>query len=162
MSDLLSSPSATGALSEPDTTLVMTRHYNAPRERVFDALTDPAQITSWFAPTGKHCDEVIADPQPGGGYSIAFTDRDGDGHKVAGHYEVVKPPSLLVFTWAWVEGSGPRDETQVTMELEEEDGGTRFTLTHRRFADSHIRDLHNKGWGPCLDHLGRLVEAAAP
>lgn len=80
----------------------------------------------------------------------------GETHTTTGVYKEILPPQRLVFTWGW---EGPdREETEVTIELKEKDGGTELTLTHARFASTESRDKHQHGWDGCLDNLSRFLE----
>ncbi|HWB60279.1 MAG TPA: SRPBCC domain-containing protein, partial [Chthoniobacteraceae bacterium] len=63
------------------------------------------------------------------------------------------------FTWAW--SDNPRDggdETTVTVDLVEVQGGTQLTLTHEGFATVESRDAHNDGWTGTLVKLESLAE----
>ncbi len=42
-----------------DTTMVLARRFNAAREDVFCAWTDPAKLKQWFAPSDKHSTVII-------------------------------------------------------------------------------------------------------
>jgi uncharacterized protein YndB with AHSA1/START domain len=56
-----------------------------------------------------------------------------------------------VHTWQWRDSAL---ETLVTIDLDPvDDGETLLRLTHARFPDTELRDLHKGGWGACLDSL---------
>jgi len=75
---------------------------------------------------------------------------------VSGTYVEVQPPSRLVYTWQW----GHReDETLVTVEFNDRDGGTELVLTHERFRDEPDVTLHGEGWDGCFTRLGELLAA---
>jgi uncharacterized protein YndB with AHSA1/START domain len=61
----------------------------------------------------------------------------------------------LVYTWAWE--STPERESLVTVEFKPSGEGTKFLLTHQRFADTEARDRYQHGWNGCLERLGRYV-----
>src|SRR4051812_8351022 len=80
----------------------ITRRYDAPPERVWQAWTDPRALSSWFGPAGvQSVTQADLDPRPGGRYTIAFTTPDGEENRVSGQYEEVAPHRRLSFTWAW-------------------------------------------------------------
>jgi uncharacterized protein YndB with AHSA1/START domain len=81
----------------------------------------------------------------------------GNVHYVGGVYREVVPPSRLVFTWAW-EKNPERGETLVTVELFEQDGGTRLVLTHELFPSIEVRDSHKAGWCGGLDKMVKIFE----
>jgi len=72
----------------------------APPERVFQALTDPNQMTRWWGQSGMYrITEWKADLRPGGKWSSVGVDADGTSFRVDGEYLEVDPPRLLVHTW---------------------------------------------------------------
>src|SRR5262249_55622945 len=89
-----------------DTTLTITRTFNAKPEAVFKPWTDPQALMRWFAPSDDFTTPVAeVDPRVGGRYRIQMKDPAGQFHTVRGTYREVTPPARLVFTWTWEEGS---------------------------------------------------------
>ena len=140
--------------------LSIRRTLAAPVDRVFHAWTDPAALRHWFA-SGETYECLIAetDLRVGGRYRLGMRSPDGEENYVGGEYREIDPDRRLVFTWAWE--STPERESRVTVEVRPEGDGTLLVLTHERFADEAIRDLHHKGWTGCLDMLTRFLEAPA-
>lgn len=85
-------------------TLTLTEILAAPRDRVYQAWTDVAQIRRWFAPGDMRVPEAIADDRPGGRYRIVMERPDGQQHIATGEYHDVVPNERLSFSWRW-EGS---------------------------------------------------------
>jgi uncharacterized protein YndB with AHSA1/START domain len=56
-----------------DREIVLTRVIAAPRERVFQAWTDPAQIVQWFGPDGFQVESLECDIRPGGRWRFVYT-----------------------------------------------------------------------------------------
>jgi len=67
-------PRATWAL---DREIVLSRVIAAPRERVFQAWTDPKQIVQWFGPEGFKVESLECDIRVGGRWRFIFTGPDG-------------------------------------------------------------------------------------
>jgi uncharacterized protein YndB with AHSA1/START domain len=82
-------------------TLWMSRRFNAPRERVFRALTDARQLARWWGPKGFTVPDLALDVRPGGAWRTTVRSPDGQDHIVSGVYRDIMPPSRLVFTWGW-------------------------------------------------------------
>lgn len=107
-------------------TIVIEREFDAPRERVFAALTDPELIPRWWGldETETVVDEM--DLRPGGRWR--FVERDPDGSERAalrGVYREVTPPERLAQTFEY-EGM-PGHVSVEEMNLEEvADGRTRI------------------------------------
>ncbi len=143
--------------------LRLTRRFAAPRERVFDAWTDPELLRTWWAALqGWETSVAEVDLRPRGRYRLSMRDPGSDAeYTVAGEYVEVRRPERLVYTWTWEGGaeimSGSED-TLVEVVFVPDGDGTEVVLTHSRFADDRIRDLHGEGWGGCLDNLARVLE----
>lgn len=57
--------------------IVLTRVIAAPRARVFQAWTDPAQIAQWFGPEGFQVETLECDLREGGRWRFVYTGPDG-------------------------------------------------------------------------------------
>jgi uncharacterized protein YndB with AHSA1/START domain len=135
----------------------------APRERVFQAWTDPKQIQQWFVPCGNGDHKATTakcDPRVGGKYRIQTQKADGEYFTASGTYREVKPPEKLVFTWGWEkDGSGDEygelepDETLVTIEFLAKGTDTLVVFTHEKFASTESRDRHQEGWTRILENF---------
>jgi uncharacterized protein YndB with AHSA1/START domain len=140
----------------------MTRRYAASPERVFDAWTDPALLRRWWAALqGWKTAAADVELRPGGRYRLSMRDPEaGEEYAVGGQYVEIRRPEHLTYTWTW-EGDAEimrgSERTLVEVEFAADGDGTEVRLTHRRFADERIRDLHGEGWAGCLDNLGRVV-----
>lgn len=142
--------------------LRLTRRFAAPRERVFDAWTDPLLLSRWWAALqGWETSRAEVDLRPQGRYLLSMHDgASGAVHTVVGEYVEVRRPERLSYTWTWdgePEEMRGSEHTLVLVEFAEEGDGTRVDLTHGGFADERIRDLHGEGWTGCLDKLERRV-----
>jgi uncharacterized protein YndB with AHSA1/START domain len=142
--------------------LRVSRRFAAPRERVFDAWTNPRVLERWWAAADTWTDpSAEIDLRPGGRYRLSMRDASsGTVETVGGEYTEVRPPERLAYTWTWegdpalMRGS---ERTLVVVDFLDAGGATEVVLTHRGFADGGIRDLHEAGWGGCLDSLERKV-----
>jgi uncharacterized protein YndB with AHSA1/START domain len=131
--------------------LRVSRFIAAKREQVFQAWTTPALMRQWFCPRDMIAPHAEADPRVGGGYKVQMKNNKGELHTTYGVYRQIIPNEKLVFTWGW---EGPeRQETLVTVELRDKDGGTELVLTHERFATQESADMHAQGWRGCLENL---------
>ncbi|MBX7166595.1 MAG: SRPBCC domain-containing protein [Pirellulales bacterium] len=138
--------------------LVLHRTLRAPRERVFRAWTDPQQLSQWFAPAPDMDHPIMeVDFRVGGRYRIGMQRPGAPLYIVAGEYREISPPRRLVFTWQWQNEGSLRDETLVTVELLDHDGGTRLVLTHELLPTEIDRTKHGEGWTGCLDRLERFL-----
>src|SRR5512144_2317401 len=85
-------PAASPATPGP---LTLTRTFDAPRERLFEAWTDPAHVAPWWGPecfTNPVCE---LDPRSGGAIRIDMRAPDGTVYPMAGVYREITAPSRL-------------------------------------------------------------------
>jgi uncharacterized protein YndB with AHSA1/START domain len=138
--------------------LVLRRTYAAPRQRVFDAWTNPELAAKFLGPPDVAVPKIDMDVRTGGSYRIAMLRPDGETWYVGGIYRDVRPPERLSMTWTWEEDK-PEDvhETLLTLEFNERDGGTELVLTHEQFATVESRDGHEKGWSGILEQLAAVL-----
>jgi uncharacterized protein YndB with AHSA1/START domain len=106
-----------------DGDLVYERIFDAPRELVWQANTDPELIPLWWGPR-RHRTRVDAmDVRPGGKWRFVSVDDDGNEFAFYGEYLEVEPPERIKWTFMFdVEGVGPQGGPE-TLTLEEADGG---------------------------------------
>ncbi|MEJ7762159.1 MAG: SRPBCC domain-containing protein [Thermomicrobiales bacterium] len=146
------------AVTTPDR-IETERNLPVPIERVWAALTDPAELCRWFGETAE------VDLSPGGAMYLGFG-ADGDAHCVV---ETVEPPSRFAFRWE-AEGSAALDlpvtpMTLVEFFLDPIPGGTRLRLVESGFAalpESIRRSAHEGnigGWQHELDELVAMVSS---
>jgi uncharacterized protein YndB with AHSA1/START domain len=139
------------------TELSLTRIIRAPREKVFAAWTDPELLKQWWGPGPVTCPEAHIDLREGGAYRLANLQPDGSITWISGHFERVRAPEELVYTWNV--SIVPGEPTLVRVRFLPHADGTEMTLTHERFAIEAVREMHIEGWGGCLDKLEKLLAA---
>lgn len=144
-----------GLASRPSLTL--KRRIDAIPEKVFAAWTDPEKIAHWFGPSQVKAGSVRAeiDLRVGGRYRISFESGDGEYFQVDGVYRELTPNARIAFSWAWY--TTPERESQVTVSLQPDGGGTLLTLHHEQFSDEAARDGHARGWTELLGKLEKYL-----
>jgi uncharacterized protein YndB with AHSA1/START domain len=137
--------------------IVQQMRIDAPAERVFDALTDPAQRVVWWGAEGRfQTHEMESDLRPGGRWEMRGDGMGGRPFVVKGEYRRVERPRLLEFTWlpSWQEEAL---ETVVGFDLTEKNGATTVRLTHSGLTTEKARGSH-KGWPQILEWLRSYCE----
>jgi uncharacterized protein YndB with AHSA1/START domain len=151
--------------------LVLERTFNAPRDLVWRALTDPEQMKRWWAPRPYQTPEVEIDLRPGGIFRTRMTGPDGFNEDGAGCVLEVVEGEKIVWTSALLPGYRPPAEDPAdcggfpfTAVLTFEDAGegrTRYRAValHRNEAEraSHEQMGFQEGWGTCADQLGAVA-----
>ena len=139
-------------MTETRTEVRIERTVGAPPERVYAAWTDPALMNRWFCPNPALALDVTADVVVGGAYRVDM----GEGRYVAeGMYTELDPPRVVAFTWRWVTSdvSALDPVTEVRVELNPADNGTRLVLVQTGLADREDAEGHREGWELMLDRL---------
>lgn len=127
-----------------------------PQERVWRAITSPAELNQWFG------DEVIMEPRAGSDITFIWHEHGTSN----GVIEVYDPPNCFAYRWraSGVDQEGPLasdNSTLVTFTLSSTDKGTRLELIESGFASlpEAVREKNHKdntgGW---KSELGELVE----
>ncbi len=129
----------------------------APRERIFGLLTEPAQLARWWGPEGFTVPEIELDLRAGGRYRFTMQPPDGDAFHLSGEFLVVDPPSRLAYTFQWDEPAPDDRETVVRLSLRVAGAGTELLLRQGAFATAERLALHRGGWSDSLAKLRQLV-----
>jgi len=138
--------------------LIITRVFNAPRDLVFKAWTDPRLATTWWGPKDHPAVHVEMDVRPGGAWRghLRSTETGRDlWHK--GVYREVVAPERLVFTFAWEEDGERGLETLVTITFAAQGRKTLMTMRQAPFQSAEERDGHGGGWTSCFDRLDEYL-----
>jgi uncharacterized protein YndB with AHSA1/START domain len=129
---------------------------DAPVEVVWRTITEPEQISQWFA------DRVELEAKPGGRGYLGFGDQGGPVV-----VEAVDPPTRFSFRWNHPAGEEPAAGNSVLVEFTLVGEGERTRLRvvesgHELLAWSdgekdRYAEEHNGGWATFMDRLARLL-----
>ncbi len=135
------------------TTLRLARTFNASRERVFQAWTQPEALKRWFGPGDYITPHVEMDFRVGGKFRILL-----GVPFLHGEFLEIEPPERLVFTHWFEGGEEDQGETQVTVEFFDRGDATELVLTHEGIPLDRrpSRDDMAWGWSSSLDSLQAL------
>ena len=135
---------------------------SAPAETVYRVITEPAQVSQWFA------DAAELDPVPGGEGRLTFEDRATNQRMVVRlRVEAAEPPHRFAFRWDYPDGEQPHEGNSPLVEftLTAEGTGTRLRVTESGFTalqrpeqdKAAYIDIHDKGWDAHLASLHGYV-----
>jgi uncharacterized protein YndB with AHSA1/START domain len=108
-----------------DREILITRMFDAPRELVFRAHTDPALIPRWWGPRSTTTIVDKMDVRPGGKYRFVHRTQDGREYVFCGEFREIAPPERLVQT---SEIEGAPGSVLETITFEEHGGKTTLTI----------------------------------
>jgi uncharacterized protein YndB with AHSA1/START domain len=134
---------------------------NAPPERIFSMLTDPAELAKWWGPHGFATPETELDLRVGGGYRLSMQPPDGDLFHLAGEFLEIHRSSRLVYTFRWEEPTPDDRETVVTLALDALGDATEVSLSQGMFATEERLALHRSGWTDSFEKLRDVIESSS-
>jgi uncharacterized protein YndB with AHSA1/START domain len=145
-----------------DRELVISRVFDAPRELVFDALTNPAHVPSWYGLREWTMPVCEIDLRTGGAWRYVLRGPDGTEMGMRGVYREVSPPERIVSTESFDDYPG---ESLNTLVLTEEDGRTTMTVNVRydskETRDATIASGMMGGAAVTFDRLAEHLETLA-
>ncbi|BAY30202.1 hypothetical protein NIES2107_20460 [Nostoc carneum NIES-2107] len=147
--------------------IIITRIFNAPRELVFQAWTDPKHIVQWWGPKGFTTRVTELDLRPGGQSRYVMVGPDGTEYPVKGVFYEIVPPERIVSSDEFDEGFEKvinADLPQgivMTVMFEDLEGKTKMTLQIRHATESDRRKHEEMGvvagWNSSFDCLDEFL-----
>jgi uncharacterized protein YndB with AHSA1/START domain len=136
----------------------IVRVFDAPREAVWRAWTEPEQLARWFGPRGVStpADKIRIDLRPGGVASLVMVDdASGGEYPNTGTYLEVVPSERLV----WKDDGFPDGTGAGTVTVTLRDLGGKTELTLHAVADftETERAQAEAGWGSSFDRLAEVL-----
>ncbi|HWG46097.1 MAG TPA: SRPBCC family protein [Gemmataceae bacterium] len=152
--------------ARPEREVILTRVYDAPRERVFKAWTDAKQLAQWWGPhyfTNPVCE---LDVRPGGTLRIVMRGPDGVDYPMKGIFREIVEPERLVFTNIVIDQAGNHLAEGLTIvTFAEHDGKTKLTVqTHMVVLVPEAAPMlegMEAGWTQSLERLEERVTNTA-
>lgn len=147
------------------------RTFDAPRERVWNAWTDPDELSQWWGPNGYTLPHCEIDLEPDGAWHFCMRSPGGDEFWCKSVYQEVVEPERLVYVDSFSDEAGnvvdPTEfgmsegfpaEPLVTVLFEEDDGKTEVIVSYDvgTAADGEREDLLT-GFNESLDRLADLL-----
>lgn len=153
--------------------LVIQRLFDASRELVFRAWTQPELLMRWWGPRAFTTPFCKLDLRVGGGFHLCMRSADNQDMWVTGVYRDLVAPERIVCTDSFADADGnvvpasrygmPEDiplEMLLTITFEDYQGKTKMTLRHAGLPSSLHQDASG-GWNESLDKLAEQLALAA-
>jgi uncharacterized protein YndB with AHSA1/START domain len=146
----------------------MRRFIDAPRERVYAALVEPAAVSRWRFPSAMTCRVHEFDAREGGAVRISLIyeapDRAGKSGGRTDTYRgrfVRLVPNELIVEADEFETDDPafQGEMTITISLSDADGGTELAAVHDGVPAGVSPADNEAGWREALARLAGLVES---
>jgi uncharacterized protein YndB with AHSA1/START domain len=142
--------------------LTFERTFDAPRDQVWKAFTDPTIVPRWWGPHGTTTTVVEMDVRPGGAWRYVSSAPDRDDVAFFGEYLEVDPPKSITWTFLFdVDGMGPQGGPE-TFTFDDLGGKTRVTsVGHMGSAEAVDGALATGMVGGALETWDRLAAVLA-
>ena len=143
-------------------TVVITRIFDAPRSRVFEAWTRADHLAEWFGPKNFRITDCESDPRPGGILRLCMRSPAGEAYWVRGAFcEVVAPERLVIACTLDDRYGVARLEEIIEVAFEQSGSRTRLRLNSTARGPSAEAAVMlagmQKGWAQTVDRLGALL-----
>lgn len=134
-----STTNETTVTAEPNSPyLTITREFDAPRERVFQAFVDPELVVQWLGPRKYKMEALKYDATTGGAYHYKHIGEEGDTHEFRGSFHSVDAPNSIVQTFEYLGYPGPVNLEW--MSFEDAGNGRTRVVQHSVFQSVGDRD----------------------
>ena len=154
-----------------DREIVITRVFDAPRELVWKAWTDPERVKKWWGPKGYTAPVCKMDLREGGKYLYCMRSPEGQDFWSTGVYREIVEPERIVVTHSFADEKGnvvPAThygmsvdlplEMQMTVTFDVHEGKTKITLRQASFPAGVMFELAQAGWNESFDKLAESLK----
>ena len=151
--------------------IVITRVFDAPRELVWKAWTDPEHLMRWWGPKEFTSPACKVDLRVGGKYVFCMRSPEGQDYWSTGVYREIVEPERIVCTDSFADEKGNPvpashygmpgewpEEMLITVTFEEYDGKTRMTLRQTGIPSGVMTEMTAAGWNGSFDKLAESLE----
>jgi uncharacterized protein YndB with AHSA1/START domain len=129
-------------------------------DRVFELITAPDYLPSWWGPEGVTLGEYSLDFTRPGPWSSVMVEPESGEHRVSGEVLNITPEGTVEISWAWHDReSGVRGhESTIRLSVRPDGrGGTILTMYQTGLPDAESARLHHEGWASSLSRIGPLL-----
>lgn len=150
---------------------VITRIFDAPRERVFRAWADPELLKRWWGPKDFTAPVIQNDFRVDGKYLFCMRSPEGQDFWSTGVYREIAEPERIVFTDSFSDENGnvvPASyygmtgdwplESLATVTFEAYGGKTELTLRSAGAPAGEMSDMAKAGWNESFDKLDEVLK----
>lgn len=165
---------ANNTANEPER-MVITRIFDAPRELVWKAWTDPQYVMQWWGPKGFTSPICRIDFRVGGKFLCCMRSPDGQEFWNGGEYHEIVPHEKIVSSMYFADAEGNKvdpsvygieheaiaDACDVTLFEDLGNGQTKLTFIGNETKEEAENSGQAEGWNQILEKLAAIVEGMA-
>lgn len=152
--------------------LIIRRTFDAPRELVWRAWTEPELMKKWWGPKEFTVPACEIELREGGSFLYCMRSQEGKDFWGTGTYREINPPKRIVVTDSFADPEGnvvpatyygmspglPK-ELLLTVTLEQDGEKTQLILGHEGMPSGKDSDDARDGWNQSLDKLEDLLKS---
>lgn len=153
------------------TNLVITRVFDAPVERVWQAWTDAAAVKQWWGPTGFTAPVADLDVRVGGTSLVCMSHPEFGTNYSTWDYQEIVPLARLAFIHNLADEHGhkvdpvslgmpsdfPVDQLQVITFKALSEGKTELTVIEHDWTVGQMMEMSKMGMEQCLDKMAAIL-----
>jgi len=155
--------------------MVISRVFDAPRELVWKAWTDPQYVMQWWGPKGFSCPTCKIDFRVGGKFLISMKSPDGQEFYNGGEYHEIVPHEKIVSSMYFADADGNKveaaelgieheaieDANDVTLFEDLGNGQTKLTFIGNETMERSKESGQVEGWNEILEKVAEVVAELA-
>jgi len=155
--------------------MTITRVFDAPRELVWKAWTDPQYVMQWWGPKGFSCPTCKIDFRVGGKFLISMKSPDGQEFYNGGEYHEIVPHEKIVSSMYFADADGNKveaaelgieheaieDANDVTLFEDLGNGQTKLTFIGNETMERSKESGQVEGWNEILEKVAEVVAELA-
>lgn len=148
-----------GTSSTADREIVVSRIFDAPRELVWEAWTDPRHVVHWWGPDGFTTTIAKMDVRPGGTWELVMHGPDGTDYPNRSVFTEVVKPERICFLHGGSRKGDPETQFEATWTFEAVGNKTRLSI-HMVFPTAADRERVVRDYG-ALEGAKQTLERLA-
>jgi len=145
--------------------ILFSRVFDAPRELVWEAWTDPKHISRWWGPPGYSVPSCDIDFRIGGKIHLDMQGPDGKVYPADGVYRVIIKSEKIVIVGTAEDthpcGGGLPPRAVLTITFAEQNGKTLFSMLTEFESVERLQAANDNGysdsWEMCFDRFGEYL-----
>ena len=154
-----------------ESTLTLSRVFDAPVEVVWKAFTDPKEIVKWWGPQNFTTPFVKIDFRIGGKYLYCMRSPEGQDIWITGTYKEIVTLKKIVSSDSFADENGNvvsashygmgddfPTELEITFLFESQGAKTKFTLHHVGVPGGKLSEMTASGWNEFFDKLAEVLK----
>jgi uncharacterized protein YndB with AHSA1/START domain len=154
--------------------MAVTRSFDAPKERIWRAWSDPDEVMRWWGPQGFTSPECRMDFREGGSTLVCMRSDQGWELYNTWTYRSIEPMDRIEFVQGFADAEGNKvapvelglppsipDEVRHVVTLSAiDDGTTELTVHEYGYQDAQTVEISRAGMEQCLDKMATSVSGA--